>query len=112
MWAALRKNEQWLYPTILAILGLAAGASLTILVKKAISTNLISTKNFSGMAPIKIGVTTHCRAYKNVDLEVRQPSNELMQWALPEQLAPDGPVDDALAGHLCRVPVKGAANLA
>jgi hypothetical protein len=49
-----------------------------ILVKKAISTNLISTKNFSGMAaPIKIGVTAHCRAYKNVDLEVRQPLNQL-----------------------------------
>jgi hypothetical protein len=69
-------------------------------------TKLNSTQVFSGMAPIKIGVTAHFRAYQDADLEVRKPVNQLMSWALPQELAQDGPVAGAVAGHLEVFPSK------
>lgn len=69
-------------------------------------TKLNSTQVFSGMAPIKINVTAHFRAYQDADLEVRKPVNQLMSWALPQELAKDGPVAGAVGGHLQVFPSK------
>ncbi len=69
-------------------------------------TKLNSTQIFSGMAPIKINVTAHFRAYQDADLEVRKPMNQLMSWALPQELAKDGPVAGAVAGHMAVFPSR------
>jgi len=62
-------------------------------------TKLNSAQVFTGMAPIKISVKAHFRAYQDADLEVRKPIHQLMSWALPQQLAQDGPLDGASAGY-------------
>ena len=50
-------------------------------------TKLNSTQVFSGMQPIKIQVTALFRAWKNAKNEVEEPFNQLIQWALPQELA-------------------------
>lgn len=61
-------------------------------------TKLNSTQVFNGMPPIKINVTAHFRAYKDARKEVRDPMNQLMAWALPQKLAPDGLAAATLRG--------------
>jgi hypothetical protein len=63
-------------------------------------TKLNSTQVFTGMAPIKLSVTAHFRAYENSNKEVREPMDQLMAWALPKKLAQDGPASQALGGNL------------
>lgn len=63
-------------------------------------TKLNSTQVFNGMPPIKISVTAHFRAYLNADTEVRRPMNQLMAWALPKSIAPDGPLVGLAGGNL------------
>lgn len=53
-------------------------------------TKLNSTQVFSGMQPIKITATLLFRAYADAKKEVNAPFDQLMQWALPQQLAKDG----------------------
>ncbi|MBN7118091.1 hypothetical protein ACP87_10090 [Pseudomonas oleovorans] len=53
-------------------------------------TKLNSTQVFSGMPPIKIQATLLLRAWRDPAAEVEQPLDQLMQWALPRQLAPEG----------------------
>lgn len=53
-------------------------------------TKLNSTQVFSGMPPIKIQATLLLRAWRDPGAEVEQPLDQLMQWALPRQLAPEG----------------------
>ncbi len=53
-------------------------------------TKLNSTQVFSGMPPLKIQTTMLLRAWRDPSREVEQPLDQLMQWALPRELAPEG----------------------
>lgn len=55
-------------------------------------TKMNSTQVFSGMQPVKLSLTAHFRAIKNAREEVAAPINQLMSWALPQELAQDGPI--------------------
>lgn len=61
-------------------------------------TKISSTQTFNGMPPTKINVTAHFRALTDPVKEVRQPMNQLMSWALPQQLAPDGLLTSSIKG--------------
>lgn len=50
-------------------------------------TKLNSRQVFSGMPPIKIPITLYFRAWKDPMKEVEMPINELISWALPQELA-------------------------
>lgn len=54
-------------------------------------TKLNSTQVFSGMPPVKIQVTAYFAAYRDPAAEVETPIRTLQEWALPQELAPDGP---------------------
>lgn len=69
-------------------------------------TRLNSTQVFVGMPPVQIGVTAHFRAFSNAKAEVRDPINQLMAWALPQELAQDGPVMSAAKGDPALFPSK------
>ena len=53
-------------------------------------TKLNSTQVFSGMPPIKIQTTLLLRAWRDPGVEVERPLDQIMQWALPRELAPEG----------------------
>ncbi|GAB4059196.1 hypothetical protein [Uliginosibacterium sediminicola] len=53
-------------------------------------TKLNSTQMFSGMPPLKFSITALFRAWSDPQREVEDPFNQLMAWALPEELSPDG----------------------
>jgi hypothetical protein len=53
-------------------------------------TKLNSTQVFSGMPPAKITAVALFRAWKDPAQEVEAPFAQLMQWALPVKLSPDG----------------------
>lgn len=55
-------------------------------------TKLNSTQVFVGMAPVKIPVTALFRAWSDPAKEVTAPFDQLMDWALPRYLSPDGSV--------------------
>lgn len=65
-------------------------------------TKLNSTQIFNGMPPVKIQLTALFRAWRNAADEVEKPFKQLMQWALPEELAASGTLvgnlADAMAG--------------
>jgi hypothetical protein len=53
-------------------------------------TKLNSTQVFVGEQPAKFNVTALFRAWKDPQTEVHDPFDQLMQWALPIELAKDG----------------------
>ena len=55
-------------------------------------TKLNSTQVFAGMPPVKIQVTALFRAWLDPAKEVEAPVNQLMAWALPEELSVDGAI--------------------
>lgn len=55
-------------------------------------TKLNSTQVFNGMPPLKFQVSALFRAWRDPASEVEAPFNELMKWALPVELANDGPI--------------------
>lgn len=55
-------------------------------------TKLNSTQIFTGMQPVKIPVTALFRAWRDPQMEVERPTDQLMAWALPIELAPDGSI--------------------
>jgi hypothetical protein len=55
-------------------------------------TKLNSTQVFSGMPPVKIQATAVFRAWRDAVREVEAPFDQLMQWALPASLSPDGSI--------------------
>lgn len=59
-------------------------------------TKLNSTQVFSGMQPAKLSLTAHFRALKDANAEVNAPLNQLMRWALPQEIAHDGPILELL----------------
>lgn len=61
-------------------------------------TKLNSTQVFAGMPPVKIQVMALFRAWRNAAIEVESPVNQLMQWALPQELATEGPIMALLEG--------------
>ncbi len=69
-------------------------------------TKLNSTQVFTGMAPLKIALTAHFRAYRDAAAEVRAPMDQLTRWALPQEIAQDGPVVEAIGGNLTPFPSR------
>lgn len=63
-------------------------------------TKLNSTQVFQGMPPLKISVTAHFRAYQDAASEVEAPIDQLMKWAMPKKIAPDGPIVGLAAGDV------------
>ena len=55
-------------------------------------TKLNSTQVFNGMPPVKITGNILLRAWIDADEEVEEPFNQLMQWALPEELSRDSTI--------------------
>lgn len=53
-------------------------------------TKLNSTQVFSGAPPIKFSAELLLRAWRDAELEVERPLEQLMAWALPRKLAPEG----------------------
>ena len=60
-------------------------------------TKLNSTQVFLGLNPLKISCTAHFRAWREAFEEVEKPLNQLMSWALPEELSRDGSIVARLA---------------
>lgn len=69
-----------------------AGAVLSKFEGRTGITKLNSTQVFSGMPPVKIQVTALFRAWAKPVEEVEDPFNQLMKWALPINLAPNGAI--------------------
>ena len=63
-------------------------------------TKLNSVQVFNGMPPIKINVQAQFRAWKNPVTEVTNPVDQLMEWALPVELASDSTLLTELVGKL------------
>lgn len=57
---------------------------------KSSITQLNSTQVWSGSPPLKISCTVVFRAWSDSLNEVEEPVNQLMRWALPKYLEPDG----------------------
>lgn len=55
-------------------------------------TKLNSTQVFNGMPPLKITATVLLRAWLDADTEVEQPFDQLMKWALPEEISQDATI--------------------
>ncbi|MCP1317843.1 hypothetical protein [Halomonas sp. 707B3] len=53
-------------------------------------TKLNSTQVFSGMPPLRLQATIMLRAWRDPQAEVEEPLDQLMGWALPKELAPEG----------------------
>lgn len=63
-------------------------------------TKLNSTQVFTGMPPMKITGMLMLRAWSDPAKEVEAPLSQLMQWAMPEWLSPDGSVIGRVANNL------------
>lgn len=61
-------------------------------------TKLNSTQVFSGMPPIKIPMKILFRAKKDTQKEVMQPIKQLLKWAVPQELAINGPLVNLITG--------------
>lgn len=89
-----------------------AGAVLSKFEGRTGITKLNSTQVFAGMQPIKIQVTALFRAWLKPFEEVEEPFAQLMDWALPVELAPDGAVMSfftAAKGFVTGTPLSEAA---
>lgn len=62
-------------------------------------TKLNSTQIFSGMNPIKISMSVKFRAYYSAYEEVELPYRQLLEWALPEELASDGVLSNLIRSN-------------
>ena len=74
---------------------------------RASITKLNSTQIFSGMPPIKFTVKALFRAWNDPAAEVEAPINQLMAWALPQELSEDG----TLVQRLANSPGSGSDTL-
>lgn len=61
-------------------------------------TKMNSTQVFTGMPPIKINATLLFRAWKNPKLEVEEPFDTFMGWALPQCLQKDSVLTGIVSG--------------
>ncbi|MBL6749437.1 MAG: hypothetical protein ISP90_02900 [Nevskia sp.] len=62
-------------------------------------TRLNSTQIFSGMQPMKFTMTMIFRAWADPKSEVTEPVNQLMQWALPQELSKAGFIESFSKTH-------------
>jgi hypothetical protein len=62
-------------------------------------TKLNSTQIYTGSPPLKIHVSALFRAWNDPIQEVKRPISQLMMWALPQELAPDGGILTRLANR-------------
>jgi hypothetical protein len=69
-------------------------------------TKLNSTQVFSGMPPVKINVTAHFRALRDPITEVEAPIQQLKEWAVPELLADDGVIANAIKNGANQSPLQ------
>ncbi|WP_321821479.1 MULTISPECIES: hypothetical protein [unclassified Burkholderia] len=74
----------------------AASAALASAEGRAGITKLNSTQVFQGMPPVKLSMTLHFRALIDPVSEVKAPISMLKQWAVPQYLAADGVVTNAV----------------
>jgi len=63
-------------------------------------TKLNSIQVFTGMPPVKLQVTALFRAWRDPVSEVEAPIDQLMQWALPQELAADSTILTRAAGKI------------
>lgn len=82
------------------VLGTNTSGFLDSVKGRATVTKLNSTQVFSGMPPFKFNITALFRAWMDPVDEVHEPFDQLMKWALPEYLAPDGPLSRVGKGGL------------
>ena len=59
-------------------------------------TKLNSTQCFTGMPPMKVNFTLHFRAMADPSEEVVAPYQQLLEWAVPQELAEDGFLANAI----------------
>lgn len=59
-------------------------------------TKLNSRQVFSGMPPIKITMVLHLRAVTDPQTEVMDPYRRLLEWALPQELAEAGVINELI----------------
>jgi hypothetical protein len=74
----------------------AASSALSSAQGRAGITKLNSTQVFQGMPPVKLSLTAHFRAIVDPQKEVRDPISMLKQWAVPQYLAPDSVIANAI----------------
>lgn len=55
-------------------------------------TKLNSTQVFNGMPPMKITATVFLRAWNDAAIEVEEPFEQLMKWALPVEISEDASI--------------------
>lgn len=63
-------------------------------------TRINSRQVFSGMPPVKLTMTLHFRALQDARQEVLSPYQQILRWAVPEQLADDGYFAELTKGAL------------
>jgi hypothetical protein len=96
-----------LTPALQAFLDKSGGKDKSGVADKALSTlaqaagrtgitKLNSTQVFQGMPPIKFNVTAHFRALSDPIAEVREPISQLEEWAVPQLLATDSVLTNAV----------------
>jgi len=88
--------KEWLGGTPAAGAANATAEQIASLEGRSGVTKLNSTQVFTGLPPTKITVTAHFRALADPRGEVHDPVNQLIRWALPQELAPDGVVGQAV----------------
>lgn len=74
----------------------AIGEALATAIGRTGVTKLNSTQVFSGMPPIKRTLTLHFRALFDPVAEVQRPIQQLEEWAVPQYLAADGLIANAV----------------
>lgn len=75
-------------------------AALQTLEGRSSVTRLSSTQVFNGLPPLQISFTAHFRAEVSPLEEVERPINQLLQWALPRELADDGILANGARGKI------------
>lgn len=60
-------------------------------------TKLNSQQVFSGMPPMRIPMTLHFRALSDSQSEVMEPYKRLLRWALPQNLADNGVINQVIS---------------
>lgn len=94
--AILMLFKEWLGNTPAAGAANSAADQVSSLEGRSGVTKLNSTQVFTGLPPTKISVTAHFRALADPKAEVHDPVDQLVKWALPQELAPDGLVGQAV----------------
>ena len=105
--AILMLFKEWLGSTPAAGVANSAAEQVSSLEGRSGVTKLNSTQVFTGLPPAKITVTAHFRALADAGAEVHEPVDQLIKWALPQELASDGLVGQAVkSGNVSLYPSR------